>query len=108
MTNVQPIVNNNGESVQITPAPQNNVQLGNVPILPYRVEYDGTSHKNFLTAEDGEAFMQELQARPQGIPFGTRGYYEKKQKGGQFGLQNPRDIARSMIIPNTNNLAYLS
>ncbi len=49
--------------------------------------------------------MKELQARPQGIPYGTRGYYEKKQTGGLYGLENPRDIARRMNTPNANNLA---
>lgn len=102
VTNVQPIVNNNGESVQITPAPQNTVQLGAIPTLPYRVEYDGTSHKNFLTAEEGEAYMQELQKRPQGIPYGTRGYYEKKQTGGQFGLDDPRKVALNNIARTDN------
>lgn len=55
-----------------------NVEVPNLPDLPYRVEYDGTNHQNFVNEEASRDFIEELKKRPQGIPFGVRGYYIQK------------------------------
>lgn len=54
------------------------VEVPNLPDLPYRVEYDGINHQNFINEEASRNFIEELKKRPQGIPFGVRGYYIQK------------------------------
>ena len=64
---------------------QINLPLPSIPNLPYRVEYMGEdslpTHSYFPSNKEGEAFMNEIQNRPQGIsgnvPGGSiSGYYD--------------------------------
>ena len=70
------------------------------------MEYDGTNHQNFVNEEASRDFIEELKKRPQGIPFGVRGYYDNKyQGGGTFeeitGLKAIKSISNST---DNNNL----
>lgn len=100
------LINSTGDiSNSIIPS-RGSVEVPNLPDLPYRVEYDGTNHQNFVNEEASRDFIEELKKRPQGIPFGVRGYYDNKyQGGGTFeeitGLKAIKSISNST---DNNNL----
>ncbi len=81
IVNNYPLVSE-GAGVPSSILPNNpNINIGDIQPLPYRVEYDGTEHRTFATEQEGTAFQNELRNRPQGIPYGTRGYYNKQMGG---------------------------
>jgi len=92
--NNYPLIDQESNELNIIPSNNPGQIAGDITPLPYRVEYDGTEHQNFLTEKEGTEFQNSLRNRPQGIPYGTRGYYEKKQKGGKLApitVDNPND-----------------
>ena len=92
--NNYPLIDQESNELNIIPSNNPGQIAGDIKPLPYRVEYDGTEHQNFLTEKEGTEFQNSLRNRPQGIPYGTRGYYEKKQKGGKLApitVDTPND-----------------